>query len=46
MYDIEHWQFDYVGEALGVFGFGAVMLAIIAGFVGVIAAIEALSAGI
>lgn len=46
MDDIEHWQIDYVGEALGVFGFGAVMLAVAAGLVGVITALGALSAGI
>ena len=44
MDDIEHWQIDYVGEALGVFGFGAVICAIVAGFVGAIAALNALSA--
>jgi hypothetical protein len=45
MDDIEHWQIDYVAESLGMFGFAAIMLAIFAGFVGVITAIGALSAG-
>jgi len=44
MDDLEHWQIDYVGETLGVVGFAAVMLLIVAGFVGWVAAAGILSA--